>query len=351
MNDHQLKLLLDFHREAKLLPLLKHWKESEEVGASYLIAGPEGVGSDEVARMLAQFLSCTENGLSKEAQQVSLFGEIQDTPSSSSPSLEPCGACASCLHPSFVEIFPEASSSGREGKIKVDQLDVIHSKLGYAADEGQFRIFILHHADHMTPQAANSLLKVLEEPQPGWVFLLTASDKTLLLPTLLSRSQVISLTPLPESLLKDALSPNEAPVLARMSHGSLTRLEEWKDPSAWEFRTLFFDFLKNPARNLNPLLDRASKDDRHYGLLLDLLESSTHDLLLLSSSSTESNRSVHYDELKSLEQISQRYRNEFTFLLDRQEEISQARTYRSVPLNRKLAVQSLLLPWMSEASA
>ena len=89
----------------------------------------------------------------------------------------------------------------------------------------------------MTPQAANSILKMLEEPPQNWMFILTASDSSRLLPTILSRCNEIKLSPLSSeqifSILKASRgsdsNSNREGIASRAALGSLTRAMSYLD--------------------------------------------------------------------------------------------------------------------------
>lgn len=104
---------------------------------------------------------------------------------------EPCGLCASCQawerggHPDYHSLQPEGSS------LKIDQIRLWHSFFRYSPDLGRHQVFLLEQPELMTVPAANSLLKVLEEPVPGTVFLLVTEDESLLLQTIVSRCRVV----------------------------------------------------------------------------------------------------------------------------------------------------------------
>jgi DNA polymerase-3 subunit delta' len=96
-----------------------------------------------------------------------------------------------------------------------------------APSEGTWRVFVVPEAERMTPQAANALLKTLEEPPPGVVLLLTCAGPDLLLPTIVSRCQLVPLQPLTPEEVAAALetrwqvAPEEARELARLANGRL----------------------------------------------------------------------------------------------------------------------------------
>ncbi len=106
-------------------------------------------------------------------------------------SLEPCGTCTSCrkaalsIHPDLVEIIPQGES------IRIEQIRHLQKEVIFAPLEGKRRIVIIDRAESMGPSASNALLKILEEPPSHTVLLLSASTSSALLPTILSRCQVL----------------------------------------------------------------------------------------------------------------------------------------------------------------
>jgi DNA polymerase-3 subunit delta' len=158
-----------------------------------LIHGPRGVGKLELAERLAQFLLC----------------EV--------PAKAPCGACDGCRwylggnHPDFRRLEPEALAapveeaedapvSSKRSKpsleIKIEQVRALDDFLNVGSHRGGRRVVLVHPAEHMNIPTANALLKGLEEPSAGAVFLLVSHRPALLLPTV--RSRCVSLAvPIP----------------------------------------------------------------------------------------------------------------------------------------------------------
>jgi len=103
----------------------------------------------------------------------------------------PCNSCVSCrawlqqVHPDYHYLQPEGSS------LKMDQVRLWNSFFRYRPNLGRNQVFLLEQPELLTAPAANSLLKILEEPLPGTVFLLTTEDERSLLPTIVSRCRVV----------------------------------------------------------------------------------------------------------------------------------------------------------------
>jgi len=143
---------------------------------AYLITGPQGIGRRTLAIRLAQALNCTQLGW---------------------PAL-PCGQCRACRlienmqHPDFSVV--QAEEAGRA--LKVDQIRELQRTLSLAPYEAKYKIALMLCFEDANPNAANALLKTLEEPPPHVIMLLTASDTEALLPTIISRCELIRLRPL-----------------------------------------------------------------------------------------------------------------------------------------------------------
>lgn len=106
----------------------------------------------------------------------------------------PCGVCRGCVK-AQVHSHPDISHLGgqRGPSLRVDEIRRLRRDAFIKPNEAKYKAYILLEAQEMTAQAQNALLKLLEEPPPGVVFLLTAPSASLLLPTICSRLQGIRL--------------------------------------------------------------------------------------------------------------------------------------------------------------
>ncbi len=149
----------------------------------------------------------------------------------------PCGLCRSCRrmqaghHPDALPVAPEGSS------LKIDQVRDAQRFLARTPVEGPYRIVLFDRAEEMTIEAANALLKTLEEPPSYAVLMLIAPAPEALPPTVVSRCQVLPLDPLPIPQVRRALQerwglpPDAADRLARLSGGRIGwAVEAAQDP-------------------------------------------------------------------------------------------------------------------------
>lgn len=188
--------------QPKAVKLLTRALQNNRLAHAYLFTGPEGVGKATTAKQFAATLLCSA-----------------DEPG------RPCRSCSTCLqfasgnNPDFVHIRPQGAT------IKIDQVRDLKKTLGYAPLESPRRVVLLDEVHTMRREAGNSLLKLLEEPPPDNILLLTAIDSEPILPTIVSRCQIIPFYPLPENLAAEIIQQNmniphdDALHLARLSGG------------------------------------------------------------------------------------------------------------------------------------
>ena len=186
------------------MEFLQRAQKHERHSHAYLLVGPPQVGKRTLALEFARAISCT------------------GTP-------KPCGQCRSCVlasrghHPDIMTVRGE----GAGGAILVDQIRAIRREASLSPMEGRHRIYVICNVHLANENAANALLKTLEEPPRHVLFLLTATAEELVPPTILSRCQVVRLQPLARQEVEDALiqrwaaPPEQATLLARLSGGRL----------------------------------------------------------------------------------------------------------------------------------
>ncbi|HHT9119407.1 MAG TPA: DNA polymerase III subunit delta' [Candidatus Hypogeohydataceae bacterium YC41] len=177
----------------------------ERLAHAYLLYGPEGVGKALFARELAKVLFCQKKGT-----------EACDL-------CNPCRKVDSGTHPDLRWVAP------LEGKrdIGIGQIVELETQVYLKPLEAKRKVFVLEDADKMTAAAANCLLKTLEEPPPGTLFLLTTASIHSLYSTIVSRCQKVRFHPLPTNVVKRLLSERldwqRYKGLAALSCGSLGR--------------------------------------------------------------------------------------------------------------------------------
>lgn len=314
--------LIAFH-ESVASSTLSHWAARKEVSQSLLFTGPRGIGKRTFAHHLAQWWMCERSVFNSESAGTTFRG-CQECPS--------CKRALSQQYLDLIEIASEADSgSGESSQIKIDQLRTVKDSLGMGAYSGRYRVVLIREAERLTAQAANSLLKMLEEPPPSWIFVLTASDPSLVLPTLVSRCQILRLSPLPDEVVKKILLEKEVPIervnlLVSQSHGSLGTAMALSRPEFWETRQDILRFIQNPQAEYSALTDWAATGPENFQFLLNQLES------------------ICAEKLMADGQADDRLRQ---FWIQQVMRISKARQESLTPVNRKILIQDILLPWVS----
>jgi len=137
------------------------------ISHGYLFAGPRGSGKTTLARLFAKALNCQEK---KQGQA------------------EPCNQCDSCREINenraidLVEI--DAASSGG-----VDQIRELKEGIRFSPTKSKYKVFIIDESHQLTKEAANALLKTLEEPPSHAIFILATTELHKMIPTIISRCQ------------------------------------------------------------------------------------------------------------------------------------------------------------------
>jgi len=180
------------------------------VSHAYIFSGEAGMGKKLLAKTFAKTLQC-------EAIET---GEA----------CEPCGRCRSCLtfesgnQPDVFYVKPTKTKA-----IGVDDIrEQVSENLVTRPFSSAYKIFIIDHADEMTAQAQNALLKSIEEPAVYAVFILLSRNIHLFLPTVLSRCVTYKLKPVPEPdvrayLLRVGVPSANAGLLSEYAAGSIGR--------------------------------------------------------------------------------------------------------------------------------
>lgn len=172
------------------IALLRSLLARERLPHALLFVGPEGVGRHTTAIALAQSLLCRPEA-DAAAAGPSLFGDAPKAPVREGP--DGCGKCAACRrvregqHPDLHLL----GASGAKQEIQVEPTRELISSLHLHSVEGGAKVAIVDPADRMNREAANTLLKTLEEPPRNTTLILVARERSLLLPTIVSRCQVV----------------------------------------------------------------------------------------------------------------------------------------------------------------
>jgi DNA polymerase-3 subunit delta' len=257
--------------QPKVGKMLKNSIVRNRVSHAYLFEGVRGTGKREAGLLLAKSLFC----------QNPRDGYI------------PCEACLNCKrmdtgnHPDFHLIEPEGST------IKKQQILDLQEEFSKTGVESKLKIYMIVHADRITVNAANSLLKFLEEPNQQTHAILLTEQVQKILPTILSRCQILTFMPLSpdhliEKMIENGVDALTAPLLAQLTNNVDEALELSKNDwfaQAQKIVVKLYEMLKkNPLEALVALQDdwfEHFKDKEQLDRGLDLLLLFYKDLLYI----------------------------------------------------------------------
>ena len=229
--------LRDIIGHRRLTTLLARAIERESLPPTLLFAGPSGVGKWAVARATAQAVNCLE--------RVSPAGDL---------AVDACGACRSCdriarnVHVDVILVEPDDRAS-----IKIDVIRDVLSRTSFRPFEGRRRVVLIREADTLETAAQNSLLKSLEEPPPGTMFIVTTAVPGVLLSTVRSRCMRLRFGRLTSQEVSAALlrdheySEEAARTAAPLADGSLGQALALIDNDLSMFRELALGLLQHTA--------------------------------------------------------------------------------------------------------
>lgn len=324
----------------RIKTLLQRAVTDGRIGQSLLMAGPRGVGKHQFAVALAQALNCEQltNG-------------------------DACGDCVPCRkiarneHADVRTILRESQdpSFKKESKsqfIKIEQTRALSEQAQFRPYEGRRRIFIIDDAEWLRHEAANSLLKTLEEPPATSLVILITAKPFSLLDTIRSRCLMLSFAPLNAAEIEQHLrtikkSPDEAQLRARLARGSIGRAIEIDLVRYREMRNMLMDLIEALAfsRSSSSLLDAAeylgrklekNEFEDHLDALMVLLADLFH-VKLRETKASLTNEDIAERIERAAEALTVEQITDFT---DRIEQL-----LRAMPrnVNRQLAMDAMLI--------
>jgi DNA polymerase-3 subunit delta' len=238
--------LRDIIGHRRLTTLIARAIERESLPPTLLFAGPSGVGKWAVARAAAQAVNCLEPRLRQGYGGQA--GDGDDLP------IDACGRCRSCdriargVHVDVIALEPDDKAS-----IKIDVVRDVLSRTSFRPFEGRRRVVLIREADTLESASQNALLKSLEEPPPGTMFILTTAVPGVLLPTVRSRCMRLRFGRLTSNEVAAALmrdhdySDGEARAAAPLADGSLGQALALIDNDLSMFRELAMGLLQHTA--------------------------------------------------------------------------------------------------------
>jgi DNA polymerase-3 subunit delta' len=313
--------------QTQVISWLGKMAASGRIPQALLFSGIEGIGKQETGLYFARMINCEAPG-----------------------ETVPCGRCLSCRkmekgnHPDLLVLSPQGVF------IRVEQIREMLRALSYPPLEAKYRVILIVQAQNLQLVAAQSLLKTLEEPPPGNIFILTAGDPQDLLPTIVSRCQVVRFSPLPLKTVEQTLltremeDPVEVRLLAAVSGGSIERARTLARAG---MRTLRDEWLEKTGglhyKNLDQPVYLAAlwgKDKKRLSLLLILMALWYRDLSWIRQGVDEGFL-VNQDRVRELKVQARRLTQEE--ILSFWEDVMEAQRDLEANLHPQLILEVLLL--------
>ena len=249
--------------------LIKSAWENKKLASAYLFFGPSGTGRLFMARRLAKTVNCQAH------------------------SYPPCLVCPSCKRIEN-DNHPDVHYFGKENSsfIKIEQIHQMQREINLSPFEARCKVFIILNAEDLTPEAANSLLKILEEPPADSLIILIASDLRRIFPTIISRCQKIRFNPGDPREVENILNreyqidPALSHFLAFAFEGRLGEALKFKDHNILsEKNQIIRYFITNPDLLFNKF---DFKDKERLSWILRILIICVRDIYLLKVGATKS---------------------------------------------------------------
>jgi DNA polymerase-3 subunit delta' len=340
-----LEPLINQERPIRILTTLL---ENGTLPHALLFTGTEGVGKQAAAIALAMTLNCQAENSGRQTEDRSIYDPDSSTRKSDLAAIESCGVCKSCKkiasgsHPDIIRIQPSGPF------IKIAQIRALVHTLAMKPYESSTRVTIISDAQAMNASASNALLKILEEPPRQTMLVLIATQKSDLLPTIVSRCQHVGFSPISKNnmadLLKErhGLEPEAAGILAAMANGSLSRAQtmvkdNWLRRRKWllgEIDTLTL----RPMGRLFALAEKLSRERQTLPDALEIIKVWFRDLVI---SQYDPAKIINQDARDKIRIASQQI--DISVLLSKVDAVQKVQNRITASTNLRLTLENLLI--------
>ena len=323
--------------QPEVLEYLQKSIEKNRLSHAYLFEGEQGTSKRDTAFLFAKTLLCTiNNPIDKIKAQQTSEGHCLD-----------CNVCSRVdqkNHPDIYYIEPEGLS------IKKEQIQALQVEFRKKAVESDRKIYILAEVEKLTNSSANSLLKYLEEPHEGTTIILLTSSVSKMLPTILSRCQIISFKPLNIEIISNLLVEKGVPDSKATLFASLKRnveeslqlyQDDWFGIAKKVIEKIFLK-LENPSSALLTIQEEWApifKERNQIDLGLELLLYLYRDLLYLKIKKDGSvlNKEFSHELVKLIPRFSEKQ------IAKKMDAILRARRKLSANTNQQLLMEQLVI--------
>ncbi|MFH0840323.1 MAG: DNA polymerase III subunit delta' [Candidatus Omnitrophota bacterium] len=307
----------DIRGQEEPISRLKNAIKNNKVASSYIFAGLKGSGRFLLAANFAKALNCAS---------------LEDIP---------CDICQSCKkidsgnHPDVRIVLSEAKG----GEVTIQSIRGIARDIVMKPYEGRHKVFIIKDAHLLNIEAANSFLKTLEEPPAHSVLILIAEEPGDLLPTIVSRCQIIRIDPLRACILADILvaeygiERQKAASLARMCEGRLGRFKEAGDAMLSNRDRVLEKFSEEEFIETLSRSSRGSLSDE-----LSVLAAWYRDILVFKATK-DTGLVINYDRINDIKEQEMLYSRDA--LLDAFNSVLKAKDEIENNINPKIALSAM----------
>ena len=300
------------------IQILEAYLRQSRLSGGYLFCGTEGVGKKLAAKAVSKAVNCLENNI------------------------EACGKCVSCQKIEKNEHPDVRIIESGDDEIKIEDIRQLQKEISFRAYEGRVKVFILDNAHRLNPEAANCLLKVLEEPPRHSLIILITDKPNLLFKTITSRCKTVKFYPMPRKELEEvlrsnyAIEPSLAHFLAYFCEGRLGSALGLKDTDIIREKNSVIDkFILTDS----PLFDRGpaqGKDDLRHSL--NIIATWFRDIYLVKIGASHQEL-INYDRKDEI--LKHMGKFTFTELNDILRSVSDSVLYLEQNINAKLVMHNI----------
>lgn len=286
----------------KPLGIINAYVEKSCFRGGFIFSGPEGIGKKMAAKTIAQRLN----------------------------------HCEKLVHPDLHII------ENGQAQIKIDDIRSVIREASFRPYEGAMKIFIIDNAHKLNPDAANSLLKILEEPPKDVLIILITDKPQNIIKTVLSRCKIIKFSPMARSQLEAILMNNysldkiTAHFLGFYAEGRLGLALRLKDSFVFGEKNRIFDSFMLSSKSNDRNFMGQNKEQLRFSL--NIFASWLRDIYLLKAGLTD-NQLIHLDRQGDLMKFAQEF--SFKQLDDLMSTISESLLYLEKNINSKLLLHNL----------